>query len=316
MRHFTVLLTACIAGLFWFSDAQAQLVLPGAAAPTPAGATPAPAAAGGGAQKKPAKKKSGESAGGPESGGVSSTKAPGEESLAGRQFQRNGSTGLLALERPGKTLELSKLILIGYQITKPNELCRVELGGARINLKPDRRYQGLITYQAELEACPFALDVLDGAVRIRGKTCEFKAADCNADPSGIWGPPGASIGPEEAKNIEKLRGKADKDARAGFRAVLNAAGRDKVRTREVARDQASFSSVREESCRDYAQEDKHGFCASRVTLARAVALSAELHPDAKPDADTLEKPRLGSKKKPRVKPATFAAPAQPLPGVQ
>ncbi len=303
MKRIYGLFIACAFGVASAAPAMAQLVLPGAAAPTPAGATPAPAGG-----KKPSK-----GGGGPESGGVALTKAPGEDTVAGHQFQRNGSAGVLALDRPARDLEISKLVLAGYQISKPAELCRVDIGG-KVALTPARRHEGLISYQAELEACPFSLDILDGAVRVRGKVCAFQAADCNIDPTGVWGPPGASIGEAEAKAIESLRGKADKDARAGFRAVLAKYGHDRAQSREVVREQASFSSEREELCRDYAREDKHGFCASRVTLARAVALSAQLRGEGMETETAKTKPP--AKKKPRPKPAAVAAPATPGAAIQ
>jgi hypothetical protein len=309
MNRLSLAYVTC-AALILASSAHAQLVLPGATAPTPAGAAPAAAAAG--AIRKPARK-TGDSAG-PDAGPVAVTRAPGEDTVAGRQFQRNGSAGLMAIEKAASGgLELSKLVLVGYQISRPAELCRVEVSGARIALKPAERRQGLISYQADMEACPFSLDVLDGAVRVRGAVCEFKAADCSADPSGVWGPPGASIGEAEAKNIEKLRAAAEKNARAGFRALLARAGRDKALAKSIVSDQAAFSSAREVACRDYAREDKHGFCASRITEARAVALSAQLHGDgAAPDKAEKPKP----KRKPRPRPATIAAPALPPPALQ
>lgn len=292
---------SCLFGVVWFTPAQAQLMLPGAANPTPAGSKPAAATApakAGKAAKRGSGKKSG-NGGASESGGEPITRAPAEETIAGQQFQRNGSNGIIGLDRNARSLEISKLILVGYQIAKPAELCRVDLSASKISLKAAPRHQGLISYEAELEACPFTLDILDGAVRVRGKICEFKAADCNADPSGVWGPPGAAIGPEQGKSIEKLRGKADKDARAGFRALLANVKGDRPRTKEVVRDQASFSSVREELCRDYSREDAHGFCASRVTLARAVALSAEIRGDGTPDDGKKTAPtRAGGKKNP------------------
>ena len=291
--------------------AQAQLMLPGAAPSTPAGAAPAPA---GGQKpaKKPAKAADGTTSAA-ESGGVAITRAPGEETVAGRQFQRNGSAGVMGMEKPaGKPLQISRLVFSGYQISRPTEVCRVEVDGANVSLKPESRYQGLISFEVETAGCTFSLDILEGAARVRGRTCEFRAADCTADPSGVWGPPGNSIGEAESKAIEKLRGKADKDARAGFRVLLRNAGHDRALARQIVREQASFSSLREETCRDYAGEDKHGFCASRVTLARAVALSAQLRGDA---AGGEDKP-APAKKKPRPKtpkPATLAAPAPGLP---
>ena len=80
------------------------------------------------------------------------------------------------------------------------------------------------------------------------------------------------------------------------KACVSTSHRHRAKQKQVVSEQAGFSSRREETCRDYAGEDRHGFCASRITLARAVALSAELHgvkPAAKP----------APKRKPAPKPA-------------
>lgn len=297
MKHFLSLFIS-ISCLVWTLPATAQMMLPGATAATPAGATPQSNQSGG---AKSAKKRSSSDAAAGESASFVAARPPGEETVIGHQFQRNGSSGVIALERPAKTLEMSKLAVVGYQISKPSEACRVEIGGGKISVAPATRFEGLLSYQIQMEACPFSMDILDGAVRVRGKMCEFAAADCKADPSGVWGPSGASIGDAEAKNIERVRGNADKSARAGFRALLQAAHGDKARTKDAAREQASFSSVREEICRDYAREDKHGFCASRITMARATAISAQLHGDAAPAGEGADKPR--PPRKPRPKPA-------------
>ena len=304
--------------------ARAQLVLPGAAPPAPIGATVAPAA--GGTKSKGAGK-DGARAASPanpaEAGASAITKAPGEETIVGRQFQRHGSEGLIAFEKGPAGLTIGKLGLVGYQISKPAEFCRVEISASNIDLKPQARHQGLVSYRADLAACPFSLDVLDGAVFVYAKTCEFQQADCKVEPAGIWGPSGDSIGAAEAANIEKLRGRADKDARAGFRAVLASAHGDRTRVKEIARDQASFSSVREETCRDYSREDKHGFCASRVTLARAVALSAVQRGERSVAADgedgekllspTIEKKKPVARRKPAKAATRISAPAPSSP---
>ena len=272
--------------------AAAQIQLPGAiTAPTPTGAAGAPPG-------DPAK---------PRQPDAQAVKPPGEETILGRQFQRNGTAGLMAFER--KTpVEISRLVLIGENLERSYEVCRVEISGGKIPVKPAPAAEGLVSFNVEMEACPFSVDVLDGAVRVRGKVCEIKAASCRIDPTGVWGPTGSSINAEEAKNIERLRGVWEKDARELFRAVLANVGKDRAKQKQIAADQAGFSSRREETCRDYAGEDRHGFCASRITLARAVALSAELHgvkPAAKP---------APPKRKPPPKPAAQVAP--PPPGIQ
>ncbi len=287
-----ILFTAFVAlgALAPLSPAMAQLILPGALPPS-AQSTVAPPA--------------GAPAGAPHPGGqpappkTVAAKPPGEETIVGRQLLRNGAAGVMAIEKTANGLEIGKLALVGFQISKPTEICRVEVGGGPISLRPAERRDGLLSFDAGLEACPFSLDVLEGAARARGKTCDFTAADCRVDPSGVWGPQGASIGPQEAKEIERQRGRVENEARANFRALLAAAKGNKVRVKEIAREQASFSSSREEICRDYAREDQHGFCASRITMAHVVALAAELHGPEKPaGAQPVRK-----KRPPKPKPA-------------
>ena len=281
---------ALLAAAILPQTAVAQLQLPGAiTAPTPQGAAGAPPG-------DPGK---------PRQPDAQAVRAPGEETILGRQFQRNGTAGLMVFER--KTpVEISRLVLIGENLERSYEVCRVEISGGKIPVKPAPPADGLVSFNVEMEACPFSLDVLDGAVRVRGKVCEIKAASCRIDPTGVWGPTGSTINAEEAKSIERLRGNWEKDARELFRAVLANAGKDRTKQKQVVSEQAGFSSRREEACRDYGGEDRHGFCASRITLARAVALSAELHgvkPAAKP----------APKRKPAPKPAV--APPPP-PGIQ
>ena len=206
--------------------------------------------------------------------------APSEDAVVGRTLLRNGSTGTLVIERAGKDLRVQKLALTGDQISKPNEHCRVEVSGMPLPLASEGKPAGLSRYKVGLEICPFSFDVLDGAVLVLvsngGKTCEFKAADCQVDPAGLWGPRASEFGPDRIKEFERERAHAETTVRADFRALLAAAGKDKQQTKAIAAEQAGFSSEREEKCRSYAGEDVHGFCALRVTEARAIALGARL----------------------------------------
>jgi hypothetical protein len=205
-------------------------------------------------------------------------RAPSEDGVVGRTLLRNGTTGMLVIERAGKDLRVQKLALTGDQISKPNEHCRVEVSGTPLSLTSEGRPAGLSRYKLALEICPFSFDLLEGAVLASngGKTCEFKAADCQVDPAGLWGPRASELGPERVKEFERERAHAENTVRADFRALLAAAGKDKQQTKAVAAEQAGFSSEREEKCRTYAGEDAHGFCALRLTEARAIALGARL----------------------------------------
>jgi hypothetical protein len=272
---------ALLAGALVPSVGLAQMQLPGALqAPAATGVPGAPPAVDG-TRPRPARVE------------TTAVRAPGEETILGHQFQRNGTSGLIAFER-SKPLEISRLVLVGENTTRSYEPCRVEISGGKIPVRPAPPERGLVSYAVEMEACPFSIDVLDGAVRVRGEVCEITAASCRVDPTGVWGPPGSSISAEEAKSVERLRGRYEKEVRDLFRAVIAAAGKDRAKQKQIAADQAGFSSRREVACRDYAGEDRHGFCASRITLARAVALSAELHgasPVAKPAPKRPARPK-------------------------
>jgi hypothetical protein len=265
--------------------AFAQLQLPGALGqPAPAGTTAPPPTEAPKEKPKPP-----------------ILRAPSEDAAVGRTLLRNGTTGMLVIERAGKDLRVQKLALTGDQISKPNEHCRVEVSGTPLSLMSEGKPAGLSRYKLALEICPFSFDVLDGAVLASNgsKTCEFKAADCQVDPAGLWGPRASELGPERVKEFERARAHAESTVRADFRALLAAAGKDKQQTKAIAAEQAGFSSEREEKCRTYAGEDVHGFCALRLTEARAISLGARL-------AGVEEiKPRP-----PKSKPKSVASPPQ------
>ena len=168
-------------------------MLPGArqAAPEGAPAAQSPAAA---AKPKPA-----------------APKPPGEDAILDRDFARNGVDGLIRFRRaPGSAAEITALSLAGEQIAHPGETCRLDVAaGQPIEARPAGRPHGLLRYDAGIEACPFSLDVLDGAVLVArdGKPCEFVAADCRVDPAGLWGPPAAAIDDKQAKQFEHAPGR-------------------------------------------------------------------------------------------------------------
>ena len=62
--------------------------------------------------------------------------------------------------------------------------------------------------------------------------------------------------------------------RTNFRALLASVGKDQEAVKKIVGEQAGFSSEREMTCRNYLREEIHGFCAVRITQARALALQA------------------------------------------
>ncbi|WOJ88199.1 hypothetical protein RZS28_10080 [Methylocapsa polymorpha] len=230
-------------------------------------------------------------------------KPPGDGTIVGRDLLRDGSTGLIAFQHgAGKGIEITRLLLAGEAISRPSEDCRVEVvAAAPIETKFVGQPNGLARYDVEVEACPFSLEVLDGAVvvtRPQG-ACEFAAADCRADPAGFWGPAADSIDAGQIKQMERARGLAEANMRANFRALLASAGKDKAAIKKIAGEQAGFSSQREMICRNYLREDVHGFCALRITQARALALQAEFEAKAKTREDE-KSIKAEIKKKPKL----------------
>ncbi len=258
------LLPALLAASLAASGASAQMMLPGALQAAPEG-SPAPgaAAANGAPKPKPA-----------------APKPPGEQAIVDRELLHNGSDGLIAFQLgTGKALEIKALSMAGEQIAHPGEACRIDVvAGAPIEAKPLGKPKGLLRYGVDIEACPFSFDVFEGAVLVTsdGKSCDFVAADCRVDPAGFWGPAASTIDDKQIKQFEGARGRAEATMRADFRALLADVRKDKDVVKKIAGEQAGFSSEREVTCRNYAGEGAHGFCALRLTQGRALTLQAEL----------------------------------------
>ncbi|MFO1117072.1 MAG: hypothetical protein U1E28_15425 [Beijerinckiaceae bacterium] len=243
---------------------SAQLQLPGAFNPAPEGTVGAPD----GGIPKPKRV-----------GPPPPPKVPPDEAVIGRVLMLNGKAGLIEFRRDGKEFQVSRLKLPGDQISRPGEPCEVDVA-APIALKSAGKPQGVNRYQLDLPACSFAVDVLDGAVMASrdGGVCEFQAAGCRVDPSGLWGQPANEIGPQRSKEIEGQRRHAEQDMQAAYRAWVASAGHDRVLVSRIARGQASFSSKREELCRTYARESQHGYCNLIATQARSSAIAAHVLP--------------------------------------
>ncbi len=246
------------------APARAQLMLPGALQAQPPGGSETPGSDHGAG---PVKLKS------------LGLKPPSDSAIIGRNLLRDGSAGLIIFQKgAGRSLEVTRLVLAGGAISRPGEDCRVEVvAAAPIAARFVGAPNGVARYEVEVEACPFSLELLDGAVlaaRPEG-ACEFAAADCRADPTGFWGPAADAIDAAQIKQMERARGQVEANMRANFRVLLKSVGKDKAAIKKVAGEQAGFSSQREMICRNYQREEVHGFCALRITQARALALQAE-----------------------------------------
>jgi hypothetical protein len=318
MRHAALVIVLALAVS---PPALAQMQLPGAmTAPTPAGAP-----GGGGATGAPR-----HSDGPPKISGPVAVRSPSEQTIIDRSLRLNGRRGQMVFETKDGVLQLKTFSISGELMSKRGEACQVEVSGGPFSARRIGRVEGLRRYDVAIESCPFTFDIMDGAVQVNvgdatsssplAGVCEFKQADCRGYVAGIWGPAGSSIGPGETKEIETIRRTAESNARTNFRALLAAQGRDKTSIKSIAADQAGFSSRRAERCGDYEREDVHGFCASRVTEAWAVALRAKLNPatferddDSPADRKTPPtRPRAHKPPAPQVAPQAVQEPPAPF----
>lgn len=277
MRTLFVILVACLVSLL---PVQAQLVLPGAV-PAQGAATVAGKRAG----TLPNRQK------------PAAMKIPGEDAIAGRELVLNGARGRIGFAKVGDALNVTLLQLAGSQISKPDDACQIDVvAGAPVTARPMGRPAGPLRFGVDLQACPFSFDVLDGAILVGPlpNVCVFEAADCKVDPAGLWGPRGASLGPERIKEIERARSGAEAAMREAFRNLLERAANQSA-VKAASRDQAGFTSLRSEICRDYVREDVHGYCALMLTQARALALKADLGQPANAGPD--DKPKKKRRRK-------------------
>jgi hypothetical protein len=241
------------------SPTAAQLALPGAIAPNPAGTV----------EKVPSVNKTPKPA--------VSYAPPAADTVIGRTLLLNGANGALQFSGRSGALRIDRFTMLGEVISDSTQQCRIDVGGgAAIETRSVGRPDGLLRFAADIPACPFEFDILDGAVLVppQLRACIFEQADCQASPSGLWGPAPTSLG-ADAKATEHARARAEAALVANYRA-LDARLLDRSKADDLARDEARFSSDRQETCRDYSRESAHSFCATRLTEARAAFLKARL----------------------------------------
>ncbi len=264
--NWRVLILVCCFGL-GASAGRAQLALPGAAPEAP-----------GGAPAKPMRPK--KTGGAPKSGAAGKAakiSAPDPANLEGRSLLLNGQDGLLQVSGSGKTLQIDKLRLAGEGVSDPSQRCIVDIVGEKpIMATSVGRPDGLERFEADVPACPFAFDVLNGAVLVPSQitACVFKAADCQTSPGGLWGPGATELGTDPA-SIEKRRSDAEKAMGKALHAIEERA-QDNPNAANHVRDQNGFAAERDDACRSYVKESALGYCAASLTEARAALLEARL----------------------------------------
>ncbi|HMO28188.1 hypothetical protein [Enterovirga sp.] len=203
---------------------------------------------------------------------VVSLRVPTEDGVIGRELKQNGSSGSLKIERVGGGSDLrARMTLIGRR-GQSVESCSVQLEG---KLASEGRTEGLNRYKMDESGCAFSIDVFDDAVLVRGtgEACQFSAANCQADPAGLWGPDPGTLIPK-ARDYESARASADKAVRDNYKALVQRARPEAVRP--IVAEQAAFSSDREITCRTYAREPQHSFCDARYSEGRAIMLAQRL----------------------------------------
>ena len=203
-------------------------------------------------------------------------RSSGVASILDKTLKLNGLSGVMILSKgdkddKDKSLKIDKLTLSGEVISSPTQKCEITIAAdgamaAANEGSPD----GLPRFAADIPACPLSFDVVNGGVIVPPQTraCVFQAADCQASPSGVWGPDAASLA-DEAKAIAKDRTRAE----ASISESLKTLGkRAKGAAAELDKEQSDFNTARDETCRDYDGESTHGFCDARLTDARAALL--------------------------------------------
>lgn len=199
----------------------------------------------------------------------------------------------MEFQRSAGETRLVKLTLAGDRLSRSGESCSVEAPAAQLKLAPREGDAGVRRYQLDYADCPFSVDVLDGAVLVSTEkgACTITASDCRVDPNGLWGMGAAEFDPKNAKDMLNLRARVEKTIHADFRALYDKNKKDRPLRAYLVREQAGFSARRGEICRNYAQEADFGYCALRITEARALRLGTQLAKGVKlPQGVALQEP--------------------------
>jgi hypothetical protein len=262
-----VALALAIGGAGLSAPLAQPMQLPGSVGSSPAGTPVTPPAAGPG-ERPPAGFPA------PSRPAAPSAKPVADDAVVGQALLHEGRAGRFVMERVGRGYGL-RFNAEGFQTGNLLEPCGVSFGDQPVLLEPMGRPDGLPRFKLQSSACPVVFDVLDNALLViePQAPCVIEAAQCRINPRGLWAPDARGLA-ALAKDIERDRGRAETQVREGFRLLGARANADEQRA--IAREQAGFSSEREQICRDFARESSHGFCAAKVTEARAASLRARI----------------------------------------
>lgn len=202
---------------------------------------------------------------------------PKLESVLNKTLRLNGVDGELILARKKDALTIAKLTLSGETLSDASQRCEIQIRGeSPIAVHSLGKVDGLLRFDADLPACPFRFDLLAGAVLTPPElsACVFQAANCQANPGGMWGPSSDEL-QKDAKAIAKERDRAEKTLAAELKALLERY-KGKPEATELSGEEEAFAQRREEVCRAYSGEQTIGFCAARMTAARVAMLADRL----------------------------------------
>lgn len=232
-----------------------------------------------------------------------------EDSVLDRILMLNGANGQMQFSKANGKFSLEKLTLAGNMISRPGDSCQVQvITNQSTPLAALGKPDGVLRYQNDAPACTFTLDILQGAVIVKSTTeiCKFEAADCQVRPSGMWGPNAKTISESQISADVSARTQAEVALRASYKSLMERHS-DRASVKEVAREQAAFTSQREEMCRNFVMEDKHGFCGARYSEFKVSNLRMRLGENSEAGAPVAV---VKKHKKKRAAPAMM--PVEPM----
>jgi hypothetical protein len=222
----------------------------------------------------------------------------GLASIIGKTLLQNGRSGALEIAKgdsKDQPLKIVTLKLSGEVVSNPQQKCEISIiaEGGPIPAAHEGSPDGLPRFSADIPACPLSFDVVDGGVIVPPQTraCVFQAADCQASPAGVWGLDPFQLAPQ-SRQLAKDRTRAESSINESLKDL---ATRSKGEDAELQKEQSDFNALRDETCRDYADESTHGYCDARMTQARAALLRKQVA-KAPPKKDEEKKVKKKKKK--------------------
>jgi hypothetical protein len=195
-------------------------------------------------------------------------------SIVGETLYLNGSAGAMQIamgDSARAPLKIVMLKLRGEVISDPQQRCVISIIGdgplALVGLgAPD----GLPRFRANIPVCPLSFDVVDGGVIVppQAHVCAFKTADCQATPSGVWGPNPFTV-INQIQTLAEDRSASETSIAASLRKAVATSPTEKS---EIDKQETEFLVLRDQMCVSYEDESTNGFCHSAVTQARAALL--------------------------------------------